>query len=267
MRKDFYVEVPTADEATRILSEIEKRKGTKWAEPISSPFKREVVFGWNNDELATCEDLITGLRRLSLDEALKRDYEIDYHRGRFAHASRKLEEARFMLDAIENSVQSINFPATRALFYGFQSAIYSTREALKRSCRKSGDEARRWWKDVETVIKGHEPFIQFMHVDYNRDKHGENSGLLSPSVFLYSYEGPAVDVLSGEGVYKIEERGTPRERRVFAKNVEADMSVRILFEPQVVKGVDVDPLPIEKKLLHVLQYYEEILVEAKTQFP
>jgi hypothetical protein len=266
MRKDFYVEVPTLEAADTILNEIEQRMGEKWEHPNQNPFSSRTIFSWNTEHLSGCEDLIDGLPRLTLDEAMKKDYGIGFHQGKFSQASRKLEEARFLIPAIINARESINFSATRALFYAFQSSIYSTREALKKSCRKIGHEARDWWENKERSIKKSEPLLQRLHVDYNREKHGEASGLLKPVLMMYEYAGPLPDVISGEGIFTIIDRGTLRQRRVFHTGAVAKLSIELLVEKQILSGEDISNASIEQKLEMIVSYFENILWEARETF-
>ncbi|MBV5324393.1 MAG: hypothetical protein J0626_03520, partial [Rhodospirillaceae bacterium] len=240
--------------------------GEKWADPTLHPFDVTRLVPWNTDYLKGCDELLDKRKRLTLDQALKAGYDIGFHKGKFSQADRKIEEARFTLEMMPTALAVPNFSACRALFYGFQSSIYSTREALKRSCRRIGHPADQWWKATEDKIVKDEPFIQFLHIDYNRDKHGEASGLLIPSIKKYSYIGPLPDVFSGEGVFKIENRGTVEERRVFFPNPNCEMSIRIDFANQTVAGADVSALPFVEKLTKITEYFERLVREAKAQF-
>lgn len=267
MKTDFYVQFPNEAETLSALAKIDAALGNKWADSTIHPFDASRLVPWNVDYLKDCAEVLDKRKRLTFDQALKAGYDIGFHRGKFSQADRKIEEARFILEMIPAALTVPNFSACRALFYGFQSSIYSTREALKRSCRRIGHPADQWWKAVEDKIVKNEPFIQFLHIDYNRDKHGEASGLLIPSLRQYGYKGPLPDVLSGEGVFKIENKGTIKERRVFLPNPDCEMSIRIEFAGQIIEGTDVSSLPFVDKLSKIVGYFEKLLIDAKTQFP
>jgi hypothetical protein len=268
MKTDFYLLFPNRADAASALAKIDATldNGDKWGESISHPFDASCLVPWNIDYLKNCEELVDKRKRLTFDQALKAGYDIGFHRGKFSQADRKIEEARFILEMVPVALSVPNFSACRALFYGFQSSIYSTREALKRSCRRIGHPANQWWKVRERQIVENEPFIQFLHIDYNRDKHGEPSGLLVPSIDFYGYKGPQPDMVSGEGVFRIENKGTIAERREFLPNPDCDMAIRIEFEHQIIEGVDVSALPLADKLSKVLEYFDKLLIEVKTRF-
>ena len=105
-----------------------------------------------------------------------------------------------------------------------------------------------------------------LNVDYNRDKHSESSGILIPNLRLYSYLGAAPDFVSGEGVFLIEGRGTSRERRVFHPAVECLMSIKIDLEPITVAGEDLGALNVIQQLGEVVNFYEDIISDAKQRF-
>ncbi|MGB3417588.1 MAG: hypothetical protein WBA36_13010 [Mesorhizobium sp.] len=150
---------------------------------------------------------------------------------------------------------------------GNQQSIYSVREALGRSCRRIGSPADAWWKGVERNIVKNEPFIQFLHVDYNRDKHGEGSGVLVPSIDMGAYSGAAPDMISGEGVFTIQHKGSINRRRVFFPAPNCKMTIRLEFEKQVIRGHDIGSLSFVEKLNMIIEYYEDLIKDAKVRFP
>jgi hypothetical protein len=269
MRKDFYLELSSEAEALRTLTEIDRLVGggDRWSEPIHHPYSSFRLIPWNLGSLQSCSHLLENRKRLTPDQALRKGYDIGFHRGKFSQASRKIEEARHILELMPLALSVPNFAACRALFYGFQSSVYATREALKASCGRIGGDAQKWWKATEAEIRKSEPFIHFLHVDYNTDKHGEASGMLSPSLKLYGYKGLAPDVVSAEGVFKIENKGSARERRVFLPNIQCEMTVNIAFDPQIIGGQDVTNLPLTEKMAKASDFMEEIVAKAKSKFP
>lgn len=266
MEKHFYVECANAELADKLLGAIAGVLGEIWAEPVTHPFEKSRLVPWNIDYLRECENFIGNEKRLSIDQAVKAGYNVGFHRGKFAQAKRKIEEARLTLDLLPAALAVPNFPACRALFYGIQSSLYSTREALKRSCKRIGGPAGEWWQATEADIVKNEPFIQFLHIDYNRDKHGEASGVLVPSIKLYRYAGPKPDMISGEGIFMIENKGSANPRRQFFANAECEMSIRIDFPNQIIGGRDVSAFPITDKLGRVIAHLEQLVVEADERF-
>lgn len=268
MKTDFYLKFADEAEALAALSQIDAKlsDSDKWAEPIVHPFEASRLIPWNLEYLRSCAEFLENRKRLSVDQATKAGYDIGFHRGKFSQASRKIEEARFILEMIPAVLAVPNFPACRALFYGFQSSIYSTREAIKESCNLLGGPGKRWWVTTEKRIKKEDPFIQFLHIDYNRDKHGEAGGVLVPSLKLYEFKGARADFISGEGVFQIENKGTDRERRVFLPGPSGEMSLRIEYDNKVVRGKDVSSLPFVEQMSEIVAYYEELIREAKTKF-
>jgi len=265
MKKDFYVEFDVVEDAIEALYEINKRLGGKWDEPRWHPFEGSAIIAWNLSHLAECEDLLDGRKRMTLQDATKRGYAMGYHKGKFHQASQKLEDAGFVLDAMKTAVETPNLPAFRALFYGFQAAIYGTINALRGGCNKLGGDAKKWWAAKNKTLKA-EAFLQTLHIDYNSDKHGSYTGLLSARVKLFGYKGPAPDIISGEGAFSIIERGTPRERRVFHSGASCEFEPYLQIEKIELDGTDLGALPLTDQLEFVLWYFQDMLFEAKSKF-
>lgn len=266
MKIDFYVQCRDTADAMKMIDRLALQSGDRWAEPITHPFRKTRLVPWNEEFLQDYAEIIEGHPRLTLDQAMKSGFNLGYHRGKFAQSDRKIEEARFTLEMLPLALEAANFPACRALFYAVQSSLYSMREALKKTCIRISPEGNCWCTSAFMSIKKNEPFIDMLNVDYNRDKHNESSGILIPNLKLYSYKGAAPDYISGEGVFSVEGRDTDRQRRVFHPAVECMMSIRIDFQPISVSGEDLGTLNIVQQLFRVVNFYEDLIFDAKQKF-
>lgn len=266
MRTDFYAVFEDEVGAAEVLRKVEDALGEKWADPVIHPFESTRLIPWNVAYLSEHEILIHGRERMRVDEATKRGFDIGFHKGKFAQAARKIEEARFTLELLPSALSVPNFPACRALFYGIQSSIYSAREAIKRSCGLVGDDGRKWWAQKEKELKCNEPLFQALHIDYNRDKHGEASGILIPTLKLRSYEGPAPDIISGEGVFIVENKGSIEAQRVFHRAIDASMELRLDLDLLNVANVGVATNSVEATLKRQISYFETLIKDAREKF-
>lgn len=266
MKKDFYVVLEDEADALDLLRTMEEGLGEKWSDPITHPFENTRLVPWVVGYLSDYEALIKGRERIGLDEAMKRGFDIGFHTGKFAQAARKIEEARFTLELFPAALAVPNFPACRALFYGIQSSIYSARQALEKSCKRIGQNGEEWWKEKKSELKTNEPLFEKLHVDYNRDKHGEASGLLIPKLKLFSYRGPRPDIISGEGVFIIENNGSIDARRVFYDSADAQMELQLDPNQLEASGRDTAAEPVPKILARQIGYFEALVKEARKTF-
>jgi len=266
MKKDFYVVLEDEADALDLLRRLEKGLGDKWADPITHPFENTRLVPWTVNCLSDYEALIKGRQRIGIDEAMKRGFDIGFHTGKFAQAARKIEEARFTLELFPAALAVPNFPACRALFYGIQSSVYSAREAIEKSCKRIGQVGEKWWIEKKRDIKTNEPLFEKLHIDYNRDKHGEASGLLIPKLKLFSFRGPHPDVISGEGVFLIENKGSIDARRVFYDSADASMELRLDLNQLGSSGGDAAAKPVPEILARQIGYFEALVKEARKTF-
>lgn len=266
MKKDFYVVLQDESEASFLLRKIEEGLGDKWADPITHPFESTRLVPWNVSHLSDYEALINERERIGLDAAMKRGFDIGFHSGKFSQAARKVEEARFTLELFPAALEVPNFPACRALFYGIQSSIYSARVALKKSCTLIGEDGDKWWKQKISDLKTNEPLFEALHIDYNRDKHGEASGLLIPKLMLFSHKDPRPDVISGEGVFMIENKGSIDARRVFYYAADASMEIRLDLIQLGISGGDAAAKSVPELLACQIGYFETLIKEARMKF-
>jgi hypothetical protein len=252
MKKDFYVRFLSVAEAEHTLSEIQAKIGERWADPTPNMTGASCVIPWNSEYLAGLEDLVAGRPRLRADEAMKQGFTLGYHKGRFAQAANKIEDAHFILDALERLYGLADFPTVRTLYYGYQSSLYGARQAIGERCKPRRSEAGEWWAEVDKKLRK-EPLIDAMDVDYQRDKHGQASAFLRPKLNWAGSVLP-VDVISGEGAYQIVNRGTLRERRRFVplappSTLEVSFDVR----SEIVRGNDLSSLPFPAKLRVIIE--------------
>lgn len=268
MRKDFYVECATEADAQSILREIDDARGSRWAEPQANAFGPTVVFAWNCDELSELEHLILGLPRLSYDQAVRAGYCLGYHRGRFALAAQKLEDARYILKSMKSTSSHPNFAAFRALYYGFIGGLYAAREAIQKSCNRIGGDAAVWWAAEKRRLKSSEPLLRQLDVDYQNEKHGDSRGVLILSCHSHHYIGPVFDTLSGEGPFNVYNRGTPEEFRLFVH------APGIVFKPYLkldqmyltVNGNSVAEMDLTGQLQELFNLHWNLLVTCRERF-
>jgi hypothetical protein len=269
VKREFYVEFDSVEDSIEVLNEINERIGDTWDNPKRHPFKQSSIISWNLSYLKKCEDLLNGLNRLTLQDAAKRGYAMGYHQGKFHHAAQKIEDAGFILDAMNEAMKAAgetpSLPVFRSLFYGFQAAIYSTINALCGVFQNLGGDAGKWWATKNKILKS-ERFIQALLVDYHTDKHGSYTGLLSARVKLFGYKGPTPDSISGEGVFVIINRGTSRERRIFHSGASCEFDPYLQIDEIRLDGNDLRGLPLTDQLEYVLWYFQDLLYESKSKF-
>jgi len=265
MKKEFFVEFLNADAAQKILNKIAARIGDTWDVPNVHPFEGTALFSWNTEQLRACEDLLQGQKALNLQEARKAGYTFGFHRGKFHQASQKIEDACFILDEMKRLMTAPNLPAYRSLYYGLWSALYGAITALAGSFQRIGGDAKRWWEATNSALKK-EKSIQLLLSDYHADKHGHATSLLSSTLRMHEYFGQPVDVISGEGAYRIQNRGTPRERRVFSVDGVYELTPLVQLEEFKICGLDISSLPLNDQLEFVIWHFQDILHNAKTQF-
>lgn len=265
MKPAFLVEFPNEQAAQEVLDQIASRIGSAWDVPNVHPLKGTALFSWPSDQLHAYEDLLAGLKTMTSHEATKAGYAFGFHRGKFHQSSQKIEDACFILDEMRRLMAAPNLPAYRALYYGFWSAIYGALTAFTVSFQHIGGEAKRWWEVTNKALKK-EQCIQLLLNDYHADKHGAATPLLSSSLQMYEYVGRAVDVISGEGAYYLEHRGTSRERRIFPPGGVYVLTPKVSLERFTIAGTDISSLPLNDQLEFVIWYFQDILHEARTSF-
>lgn len=84
--------------------------------------------------------------------------------------------------------------------------------------------------------------------------------MLHPRTKFYGYSGPPPNVLSGEGVFWIVDRGTKDERRAFLRGANA------AFECYLVTSDGASEEPAKVLLDQVIEHYKELVWAAKQRF-
>ncbi len=140
MKIHKYLVFPSIEAAIQFLDQLHTAMQNKeiWTDANLHPFDKRALVPWNDDYLNQYDHLITPIEKISQDEALDQGFLFGRLRGPFAHARAKLEEAQLLQSALVEASSIPNFPVYRALFFGFLSATYALKEALRKSCNRLG---------------------------------------------------------------------------------------------------------------------------------
>ena len=160
-----------------------------------------------------------------------------------------------------------NFPAYRATFYGVLVSIFGIKEALRYACEKYSPDALEWWYLKYKEIEKDQLLKLFIDL-HNEDKHKLYLKFLRPTMNLYSFKSntDVPDIISGEGVFSIVNRGTKFERRKFFDGAEAEFSCYLNIKSIKHMGKEVGNLTLKEQIDLVLDYYRDIIWEAKVNF-
>lgn len=250
-----------------VLTSVASAIGEVWAEPESNAFDGRWIIPWNNSALPGLAHLVEKLPKLSRDQAIKQGFNLGFYKGPFAQAERKLEEAFFLVKSLPDALQTKQFPLVKALFYALQGALYGTREGLKKTCNRHSKEAREWWVKLEKSVKTVYPFVDILHIDYNRDKHNEGSSILHPVLKTYAYRGESVGTISGEGAYVIEASPHGRIMRRFNGGIVGQLDVRVEVDSYKLGNMDVGGLPMVNQMDSVVILHDKWVSDAARLFP
>ena len=268
MKINRYILLGNELEAHALINQIDQARGTDhWAEPIINSFDERALVPWNDEYLIYQVHLIDGMETITFDEAQDQGWSFGYFDGRFAKARVKLEEAQHIRVSLDGFDYNPNYPAYRALFFGLLSSLYGVKEALQKSCKKTGNEASSWWEEKFREIKA-DPLLCFFYDLNNSDKHSISSPFLRPRMDLRDYKGvfqPGL-IISGEGIFIAVNKGTARERRVFFDGVNAAFEVYLDLPALSHKGEDVLSEGLKAQLDMAISYYEELVFEARQKF-
>jgi hypothetical protein len=267
MRPDFFVVFPDKPTCVAALDKVTLATGQVWAEPLDNAFDGRWIIPWSNAALADFADLVHKLPKLSRDQAIKQSFNLDFYKGPFAQAERKLEDAFFLVEILPDALQAKQFPLVKALFYALQGALYATREGLKKTCIKHSKEARTWWAGLDRSISTDYPFVNLLHVDYNRDKHNEGSSILHPVLSALSYQGEYFSRISGEGAFVIQASPHGRLMRRFTDGIVGKFEVKIEVSNYRLGHMDLAGMPITDQMKAVVGVHDKWVSEAITLFP
>lgn len=82
----------------------------------------------------------------------------------------------------------------------------------------------------------------------------------------YKGSGPAPDIISGEGIFSIVNRGTKDERRIFYSGAVTEFSCYLDISSLIHKGQDISKLPLKQQTDLVLDHYRNLIWKAKSIF-
>lgn len=265
MKKDRYVIFQNEKDASEFILEIDHALGEHWDNANIHSFNKKAIVAWNDEYLRKAEHLLTGKKTITRNQAEEQGWNFGYHKGAFAKASTKLEDAMFARDSLDMFDRYPNFPAYRAIFFGIISALYGVKEGLRYACEAIGGEAPKWWSHKFKEIQG-DPLLKIFYDLHNSDKHDLQIKYLQPNMRLYSYSGPPPHVFSGEGVFSIINPGTKDERRVFHDGAVAEFECFLAIDNLKHKNDIVNHLPLKQQIDLVIQHYKELVWEARNQF-
>jgi hypothetical protein len=266
MKIDKYLAFSTADSAKEFLGRLHAAMQHRetWAEPNVHPFENRALVPWHDGYLAQHSNLIEGVEQLSLEQARDQGFIFGRLKGPFAHAQAKLEEAQLLQEALAGATPLPNFPVYRALFFGFLSATYALKEALRKSCKRLGGEAEAWFEDQFQRLKA-DPVVWAFYQMNNENKHQPDDLPLRSYLQMRSLrvaggpQGVRV-VMSNEGIIGILHEGTSRER-VVALAGSGDVDWQVVLE--LPSGVAGPATPLAEQ---VLRFYEQLVFNARTAF-
>lgn len=269
MKADRYLLFECVADAQRFVDRLdEERKSLdRWAHPNINPFDGRAVIPWNDEYLAAHAHLTDGVPDISLDAAQEEGWAFGHFSGLFAKARAKLEEAQLIRDGLDQFDKHPNYPAYHALFFGFLSATYAIKESVRKVCSRISPDAKLWWNTRFNELRS-DQLLSFFYDLNNSDKHSIATPLLRPRTKFYGYKGAALAglVFSSEGIFVVTNRDTPQERRVFFEGAEAEFEVYLDLKELIHKGKDVSALSLKQQLDFVLEFYEELVYEARCTF-
>lgn len=267
MKADRYLAFPSVESAKAFLDQLHSAMQHReiWAEPNAHPFEDRAVVPWNDVYLAQHSHLLEGVEQISLEQARERGFIFGRLKGPFAHARAKLEEAQLLQEALAGATPLPNFPVYRTLFFGFLSATYALKEALRQSCKRLGGGAEAWFEEQFQRLKA-DPLIWAFYQMNNENKHQPDDLPLRSYLQMRGLRvsgGPqgARVVMSNEGILGIVNEGTGRER-VVALAGSADVNWQVVIEMPD-RGIGGPATPLAEQ---VLRFYEAMVFEARMSF-
>ena len=279
LKNDRYILFQNKAEAEDFIRELDQILMEHWGDPIVHPFNGKAIVPWNDEYLKKASYLLRGKKKISPEQVTEQGWYFGYHQGFFAKATTKLEDATFAREALDNFDNYPNYPAYRATFYGVLVSLFAVKEALWEATKRINEEAiksgidsintkaNEWWSSKFQEIDNDQLLKLFIDL-HNQDKHNLKIKHLRPKMNLYSYKGngPAPDIISGEGIFSIVNRGTKDERRVFYSGAITEFFCYLDISPLIHKGQDVSKLPLKQQIDLVLDHYRSLIWEAKNIF-
>lgn len=266
MKPDFFVIFPNQMDCEETIARIASEAKLDWGRPITNAFDSRCAIPWIRSMLPNLDHFIDGRKTLTEDALVKQDFNHGFHTGPFAQASRKLEEAQLIVSDFPTILELLHFPLFRSVFYASQGALYGTREAIEKKTQKVSAEAFAWWKATWQRAKVEHPLIYHLNVDYNRDKHGDASSILEPTLKSFGYRGERADIISGEGAFVYSTTANGRWARSFVSGLNGVLDVQIVANSYLVSGVDVQGLTITQQMQKIIDVHDTWIFEAEKRF-
>ncbi len=216
-------------------------------------------------DLVQYSHFLEGFEQMSLEQARDQGFTFGRLKGPFAHARAKLEEAQLLQEALTAATPLPNFPVYRALFFGFLSATYALKEAIRQSCTRLGGEADAWFEEQFQRLKV-DPLVWAFYQMNNHNKHQPDDLPLRSCLQMRAIrisggpQGVRV-VMSNEGILGILHEGTGRERVVALAGL-ADVDWQVVLEMPD-RGIGGAATPLTEQ---VLRFYEVLVFEARKTF-
>lgn len=186
MKADRYLIFSSAMDCKKFLDQLHAlmQEHDIWAEPNEHPFDDQAIIPWNDEYLKNYRHLLQGVEEITLEVAQARGFILGRLKGPFAHARAKLEEAQLLQAALTEVTPLPNFPVYRALFFGFLSATYAIKEALRKSCKRRGSLAEAWFDEQFKSIQSDPLVWAFYQINMNRPAFPRH-----PEAINYGYLG------------------------------------------------------------------------------
>lgn len=182
----------------------------------------------------------------------------------FDRAIAKLEDSRANIETMRGATNTLQF---KSAFLSFLSNSRAVTYALQRD-GKSVQGFKAWYEGKQTEMRADE-LLRFVK-DARTDDHHKGERLLrfTADYEEYRIENPLGDAIrvDSDGVFRIADSGTPRERRVPTGSGRASVTVYLVNAPQSHRGERLtvnDPYTVASL---AQAYMEELVHEARTIF-
>ena len=185
----------------------------------------------------------------------------------FKNALNKIEDSQIILDKLNQTTDFLEF---KTLFNSF----LSSSRAITYALQKDGAHIEgfdKWYSAKQDEMKKDE-LLRFIHntrtEDFHEGKHALSCSTYVKQLFTDDLDGPkdVPTVFGSEGIYRIVDEGTSKERRIPAKGGEYTITISAKNPPTTHLGNKLqknDPLTICSA---ALAYLERLVYEARTIF-
>jgi hypothetical protein len=268
-------DLSSAKAAIHLIDQVKGFQGT-WAQPQAHPTDRRCLVPVDWAQLQGCEQFIGDRELIDIVEAKRRGWEFGAFTGPLARERRKLEDMRFLLDAVVGMYGSPNFPAIRSLTLSFLSAAYALRESLNGKSKSSPhkDNLEDWWKQREKELDERGGLLKSLERFMNAEKHGgtqqspidlvASSAMVSLSIERMPLNADLSTLtISAEGAFAVVDLNTPWERRVPVGIHEAKYEITFQSAPQKHLGHSIEGASFLQSLTMIMEYYALLVFNAR----